>query len=184
MRSRHGSPRSPALAARSRRDASESRSSPHSCDNALGAQRGDLGLAVAVLAQYLVAVLADPRGAARRHLFLAGEEEGAIDRPQIGIVGVRLEKTGGDDLLVVPDILDAADNAEDQPGIVERLAPVSEVMLGEQLVEDGHELAPMPGSERAGGTSSPARTRSISPVRAHHAVASKPGLFASGPVSP
>ena len=42
----------------------------------------------------------------------------------------------------------------------------------------------MPGSERAGVASSPARTRCMRPVRAHHAVASKPGLLASGPVSP
>ena len=39
----------------------------------------------------------------------------------------------------------------------------------------------MPGSERAGLTSSPARTRSIRPVRAHHAVASKPGLLGLRP---
>ena len=44
--------------------------------------------------------------------------------------------------------------------------------------------SPIPGIERAGGASGPERTLSMSPVRAHHAVASKPVLFASGPLSP
>ena len=37
---------------------------------------------------------------------------------------------------------------------------------------------------RAGEAATPARTRCIKPERAHHAVASNPGLSASGPVSP
>ena len=44
--------------------------------------------------------------------------------------------------------------------------------------------SPIPGIDRAGGASGPERTLSMSPVRAHHAVASKPVLFASGPIWP
>ncbi len=44
--------------------------------------------------------------------------------------------------------------------------------------------SPMPGKERGGGASGEARTRSMSPVRAHSAVASNPPLAASSPCSP
>src|SRR5262249_42650073 len=95
-------------------------------DDSLGAQCCDLGLAIAGLAQPLVAVLADGGGAARRHLVLARNKKRAVDRPQIGIVGIGPEKTGRERLLVMADVVDPPDHPENQPGIVERLAPMSE----------------------------------------------------------
>src|SRR5204863_8721811 len=95
-----------------------------SCDYPIGAQRGDLGLAVAVFAQHLIAVLADPGGPARRHLFLPGEGAGAVDRPQLRVVGIGLQETGSQHLLVMAYIVDPAAPSRDQPDLVELLAPV------------------------------------------------------------
>ena len=49
------------------------------------------------------------------------------------------------------NIVDLADDAEDQPGIVERLAPMREVVLGEQPVENRDQFARVLIAARVGG---------------------------------
>src|SRR5207248_11656920 len=90
--------------------------------------------------EYLCAVLADSGRGARRHLFVPGEEEGAVDRPQLRVIGIGLQETGSQHLLVMAYIVDPADHTKVQPDLVELLAPVRKVVLSEQFVEDRHQF--------------------------------------------
>src|SRR5438477_604133 len=81
---------------------------------------------MAGFAQRLLAMLADQRGAARSHLLLAADFDGAVDGQVIGVAD-RHEMAGGQRLLVGRDVLRLGDDAEDDAAIVEDAAPMREV---------------------------------------------------------
>src|SRR5215471_15438356 len=121
-----------------------------SADHAVGAQRPDLGIGIARVAQYVLAVLANGGGGTRSRLLLTSDPDRAVDGQRTAI-GKRYHRLAGKDLFVIGDLVHIGDDAEDQAGLVENAAPLELILGREDLVHARDQLARMGLSRRRGG---------------------------------